>query len=61
VANKERFRRLNEPDASYYGVVYTEPGLPPYILRARVVQLRNIGACQTPMNSFLILQGLETL
>jgi O-acetylhomoserine (thiol)-lyase len=61
VANKERFRRLNEPDVSYHGVVYTETGLPPYILRARVVPLRNIGACQTPMNSFLILQGMETL
>jgi O-acetylhomoserine (thiol)-lyase len=61
VANKERFRRLNEPDVSYHGVVYTETGLPPYILRARVVPLRNMGACQTPMNSFLILQGMETL
>ncbi len=61
VTNKERFRRLNEPDVSYHGVVYTETGLPPYILRARVVPLRNIGACQTPMNSFLILQGMETL
>jgi len=61
VANKDRFRRLNEPDVSYHGVVYTETGLPPYILRARVVPLRNMGACQTPMNSFLILQGLETL
>ena len=61
VANKDRFRRLNEPDVSYHGVVYTETGLPPYILRARVVPLRNIGACQTPMNSFLILQGIETL
>ena len=61
VANKERFRRLNEPDVSYHGVVYTETGLPPYILRARVVPLRNMGACQTPMNSFLILQGIETL
>ncbi len=61
MTNKERFRRLNEPDVSYHGVVYTETGLPPYILRARVVPLRNIGACQTPMNSFLILQGMETL
>ena len=41
-ANKERFRRLNEPDVSYHGVVYTETGLPPYILRARVVPLRNM-------------------
>jgi O-acetylhomoserine (thiol)-lyase len=61
VANKERFRRLNEPDVSYHGVVYTETGLPPYILRARVVPLRNMGAALAPMNSFLALQGLETL
>jgi O-acetylhomoserine (thiol)-lyase len=60
-ANKERFSRLNEPDVSYHGVVYTETGLPPYILRARVVPLRNIGASQTPMNAFLIMQGIETL
>ena len=61
VANKDRFKRLNEPDVSYHGVVYTETGLPPYILRARVVPLRNIGAALAPMNSFLALQGLETL
>ncbi|MGB5708595.1 MAG: aminotransferase class I/II-fold pyridoxal phosphate-dependent enzyme [Arenicellales bacterium] len=61
VANKDRFKRLNEPDVSYHGVVYTETGLPPYILRARVVPLRNMGAALAPMNSFLALQGLETL
>ncbi len=61
VANKDRFKRLNEPDESYHGVVYTETGLPPYILRARVVPLRNMGAALAPMNSFLALQGLETL
>ena len=61
VANKERFKRLNEPDVSYHGVVFTETGLPPYILRARVVPLRNIGAAMAPQNAFLALQGLETL
>ena len=61
VANADRFKRLNEPDVSYHGVVYTETGLPPYILRARVVPLRNIGAAPAPWNSFLALQGLETL
>jgi O-acetylhomoserine (thiol)-lyase len=61
VANKDRFRRLNEPDVSYHGVVFTETGLPPYILRARVVPLRNMGAALAPMNTFLALQGLETL
>ena len=61
VANKARFNRLNEPDVSYHGVVFTETGLPPYILRARVVPLRNIGAAMAPQNAFLALQGIETL
>ena len=61
VANAARFKRLNEPDVSYHGVVYTETGLPPYILRARVVPLRNMGAAMAPQNAWLALQGLETL
>lgn len=60
-ADKERFKRLNEPDPSYHGIVYTETDLPPYILRARLVPLRNIGAALAPMTTFLALQGLETL
>ncbi|MGJ8528204.1 O-acetylhomoserine aminocarboxypropyltransferase/cysteine synthase family protein [Maritalea sp.] len=62
VANKERFPLLNEPDPSYHGVVYTEAlGEAAFIGRARVVPLRNTGAAISPMNAFLILQGLETL
>lgn len=53
---------LNEPDASYHGVVYTEAlGPAAYIGRLRVVPLRNTGAALSPMNAFQILQGLETL
>jgi O-acetylhomoserine (thiol)-lyase len=60
--HKERFRRLNEPDVSYHGVVYTEAlGPAAYIGRARVVPLRNMGAAISPFNVFLILQGIETL
>ena len=60
--HKARFRRLNEPDVSYHGVVYTEAlGPAAYIGRARVVPLRNMGAALSPFNSFLILQGIETL
>ncbi len=60
--HKERFKKLNEPDVSYHGVVYTEAmGATAYIGRARVVPLRNMGAALSPFNSFLILQGLETL
>jgi O-acetylhomoserine (thiol)-lyase len=61
-AHKEKFRRLNEPDVSYHGVVYTEAlGAAAFIGRARVVPLRNMGAAISPFNSFLILQGIETL
>lgn len=60
--HKERFKRLNEPDVSYHGVVYTEAlGAAAYIGRARVVPLRNTGAAISPFNAFLILQGIETL
>ncbi len=60
--HKARFPRLNEPDISYHGVVYTEAlGAAAYIGRARVVPLRNMGAALSPFNSFLILQGIETL
>jgi O-acetylhomoserine (thiol)-lyase len=59
---KARFKRLNEPDVSYHGVVYTEAlGAAAYIGRARVVPLRNMGAALSPMNAFQILQGIETL
>ena len=60
--HKARFKRLNEPDVSYHGVVYTEAmGAAAYITRARVVPLRNMGAAISPFNAFMILQGLETL
>jgi len=60
--HKTRFKRLNEPDVSYHGVVYTEAlGAAAYIGRVRVVPLRNMGAALSPFNAFLILQGIETL
>ncbi|SEM68291.1 O-acetylhomoserine aminocarboxypropyltransferase/cysteine synthase family protein [Nitrosomonas marina] len=62
VVHKDRFKMLNEPDPSYHGVVYTEAlGPAAYIGRCRVVPLRNMGAALSPFNSFLIMQGLETL
>jgi O-acetylhomoserine (thiol)-lyase len=58
----ERFHMLNQPEASYHGVVYTEAmGPAAYIARARTVPLRNTGAALSPMNAFLILQGMQTL
>ncbi len=60
--HKQRFPMLNEPDPSYHGVVYTEAlGKAAYIGRVRVVPLRNMGPAISPLNSFLILQGIESL
>ncbi len=60
--HKKRFPMLNEPDPSYHGVIYTEAlGKAAYIGRCRVVPLRNLGAAISPFNSFLILQGIESL
>ena len=60
--HSQRFAQLNQPDPSYHGVSYTETfGNAAFIARARVVPLRNMGAAISPMNAFLILQGLETL
>ena len=62
VANRERFKMLNEPDPAYHGVVYTEAlGEAAYIGRCRVVPLRNTGSALAPHSAFLLLQGLETL
>ena len=58
----EKFHMLNEPEASYHGVVYTEAlGAAAYIGRVRTVALRNTGSAISPMNAFLILQGMQTL
>ncbi|MCB8747769.1 aminotransferase class I/II-fold pyridoxal phosphate-dependent enzyme [Rhodoferax sp. U2-2l] len=58
----KRFKRLNEPDVSYHGVVYTEAfGPAAYIGRARVVPLRNMGAALSATAAFQLLQGIETL
>ena len=60
--HKQRFPMLNEPDPSYHGVVYTEAlGEAAYIGRVRVVPLRNMGSAISPFNSFLVLQGIESL
>ena len=58
----EKFHMLTQPEESYHGVVYTEAlGAAAYIGRARTVPLRNTGSALSPMNAFLILQGLQTL
>ncbi|CAI9402159.1 O-acetylhomoserine aminocarboxypropyltransferase/cysteine synthase family protein [Nocardioides sp. T2.26MG-1] len=61
-AHSERFPGLTKPDPAYHGAVWTEAAGPAaYIIRARTVLLRNTGAAIAPLNSFLFLQGLETL
>ncbi len=61
-AHAERFASLTGPDDAYHGVVWTEAaGEMAYIIRARTVMLRNTGASIAPLNSWLFLQGLETL
>jgi len=60
----DKFENFNTPDPSYHGLVYstlTGAGLPPFAIKARVHVLRDIGACQSPFNSWQTLQGLETL
>ncbi len=64
-AGGDRFPTLNQPDPSYHGAVWTEAVKPlgpiAYILRARVILLRDVGAATTPSNAFNAIQGLETL
>lgn len=60
--HKDRFPVFNQPEPSYHGVVYTEAfGAAAFIGRARTVPLRNTGAALSPMNAFMLMQGLETL
>jgi O-acetylhomoserine (thiol)-lyase len=60
-AGNPRFPNFNQPDDSYHGLVYASVGAAAFITKARVQILRDIGACLSPFNSFLFLQGLETL
>ncbi len=60
--HKDRFPVFNQPEPSYHGVVYTEAfGEAAFIGRARTVPLRNTGSALSPMNAFILMQGLETL
>lgn len=57
-----KFPSLTEPDPSYEGIRFSETfGNAAYIVKARVQLLRDTGACLSPFNAFLLLQGLETL
>lgn len=60
-ANAKRYYHFVEPDASYHGLVYVNIPLPNFCLRIRLNLLRDIGATQSPHNSWLLIQTLETL
>ena len=62
LSQKARFPQFSKPEPAYHGVVYTNAfGPAAFITRVRTVALRNTGACLSPFNAFLLLQGLETL
>lgn len=56
-----RYEHFNKPDVSYHGLVYIDTNLPPYTLRARLSLARDLGAVASPFNSWLFIQGMETL
>ena len=56
-----RYYHFNEPDESYHGLVYSDVPLPIFTLRVRLALLRDLGAAPSPFNSWLYIQGLETL
>jgi len=60
-ANAERYPDFTQPDPSYHGLVYTDVPLPNFTLRVRLALLRDIGASQAPFNSWLLINGIETL
>ncbi len=56
-----RYSQFNEPDPSYHGLIYAQLPFPMFILRARLSLMRDFGATPSPFNSWLFIQGLETL
>ena len=61
IKGNSRYNHFNEPDASYHGLVYSDLPFPPFIMRILLCVLRDLGAAPSPFNSWLMIQGLETL
>ena len=62
IKGNDRYKHFNEPDMSYHGLVYTDlEGFPAFCLRARLGLMRDLGSVPAPFNSWLLIQGLETL
>jgi O-acetylhomoserine (thiol)-lyase len=61
IKGNARYPQFNEADESYHGLVYVDIPLPLFCLRARLSLLRDLGAVVSPFNSWLFIQGIETL
>ena len=61
IRGNSRYAHFNEPDASYHGLIYSDLPFPPFILRILLCLQRDLGAAPSPFNSWLFIQGLETL
>jgi len=61
IKGNPRYAHFNEPDESYHGLVYSDLPLPLFTLRVRLSLMRDLGATPAPFNSWLNIQGLETL
>jgi O-acetylhomoserine (thiol)-lyase len=61
IRSNPRYPQFNEADESYHGLIYVDVPLPLYTLRARLSLLRDLGAVVSPFNSWLFIQGIETL
>jgi len=61
IKSNSRYDHFNEPDESYHGLVYSDLPLPLFTLRVRLALLRDLGGAPSPFNSWLHIQGLETL
>jgi len=61
IKGNKRYAHFNEPDESYHGLVYADLPFPSFIMRILLCVLRDLGATASPFNSWLMIQGLETL
>ena len=61
IKGNTKYNHFNEPDESYHGLVYTDLPFPSFIMRILLCVLRDLGAAPSPFNSWLMIQGLETL
>jgi len=61
IKDNPRYSHFNEPDPSYHGLIYTNLDMPIFTLRVRLALLRDFGGAPSPFNSWLNIQGLETL